>query len=163
VGLGFDYTLPAMPLRFYGRVSYKFGGYTETEGSSKVMDGNDLVFFLTPMYTIAPNWILGLEFVLDMQNGSDASPFKLDNGKVVGAAGGDNDAGYGKYWDEASRASKKADLKNNYMDLGFGLYVRHNIANGDIRVGATMKLPGGEAHEGAKPQLFIPIIFNYNF
>jgi hypothetical protein len=162
MGVGFDYTLPAMPLRLYGRASYKFGGYTETTPSggsaTKVADGNDFVFFITPMYTVAPNWIVGLDCVIDVQSGSDVSPISS-----TGAVGGDADAQYVAYWNEASRAADKAKLKNNYADLGFGLYVRHNISGGDIRVGATLKLPGGEAHKGAKPQFFVPIIFNYNF
>jgi hypothetical protein len=163
LGIGFDYTLPSMPLRFYGRASYKFGGYTETTPSSgssvKTATGNDFVFFLTPMYTVAQNWIVGFECVVDVQSGSDLDPF---NG-TTGARGGDADTQYIAYWNEASRAADKAKLKNNYADLGFGLFVRHNISGGDIRVGATLKLPGGEAHEGAKPQLLVPIIFNYNF
>jgi hypothetical protein len=164
-GLGFDYTIPSAPLRLYGRVSYKFGGQTEfspTGGgaSTTTADGNDLLFGLTPMYTVAPNWIVGLELTLDVQTGSDLSPFNDDN---TGARGGDKDAQYIAYWAEATRAAERAALKNNYTDIGVGAFVRHNIANGDIRVGATVKLPGGEAHEGAKPQLFFPIIFNYNF
>jgi hypothetical protein len=156
VGLGFDYTVQPLPaLRFYGRASYKFGGYTETTTggtTTKVNDGNDFVFILTPMYTVARNLILGFEFVLDAQSGSDLSA--LDGTK---ARGGDVDNQYGAYW------VGKSVPKNDYLDIGLGLYLRKNIPGGDIRVGATVKLPGGEAHEGAKPQLFFPIMFNYGF
>ncbi|MDR1987195.1 MAG: hypothetical protein LBP88_09555 [Treponema sp.] len=167
VGVGFDTTLPSLPLRFYGRVSYRFGGYTETTTKTtadtttkKVKDGNNLLFSLTPMYTIAPNWIIGLEYMLDINHDSDASAFNdTDFTKATGAAGGDVDKQYLEYW----TGKDHSKLKNNYMDMGIGLYVRHNFAGGDVRVGTTLKLPGGEAHEGAKPQLFFPIILNYNF
>jgi hypothetical protein len=155
VGIGFD-TTSLLPVRFYGRVSYAIGGYTETKviggDTTKEMLGNNLVFFLTPMYTVAPNWIVGLDFVLDIKHDSDLSALNGDK-----ARGGDTDAQYAEW------AAKEMDLKNNYLDLGFGPYLRHNFAGGDVRFGVTLKLPGGEAHEGAKPQLFIPIILNYNF
>jgi hypothetical protein len=163
VGLGFDLTIQDTPLRFYGRASYKFGGYTETtvlatKKTTTVNDGNDFLFSFTPMYTVATGWIIGLEYVLDIQTGSDLSPIL-----ATGARGGDVDAQYIAYWADSSRADEKKKLKNNYVDNGFGLYLRHNFTGGDVRVGATVKLPGGEAHAGAKPQLFIPIILNYNF
>jgi hypothetical protein len=159
VGLGFDTTLPSVPLRFYGRVSYKFGGYTET--TAKVSDGNDFLLAVTPMYTIASGWIIGLEYMLDIQSGSDLSP--IAGSTSTGARGGDVDKQYIAYWQESSRADKASKLKNNYVDNGIGVYLRHNFAGGDVRFGVTLKLPGGEAHEGAKPQLFFPIILNYNF
>jgi hypothetical protein len=160
VGIGFDTTLPSIPLRFYGRVSYQFGGYTEItdadDETTKTMVGNNLLFSITPMYTFAPNWIVGLEYMLDIRHDSDESAV---NTAKTAARGGDTDAQYLKWVGEP----EQADLKNNYLDMGIGLYVRHNFAGGDVRVGTTVKIPGGDAHEGAKPQLFFPIILNYNF
>jgi hypothetical protein len=161
VGVGFDYTAFS-PFRFYGRVSYKTGGYTEStlanSLTTKKKDGDNLSFWFTPMYTIASGWILGLDFMLDVQTGSDVNPVG-----TTGAVGGDVDKQYAAYWADPSMAAKKATLKNNYVDLGFGPYVRHNFKGGDVRLGITAKVPGGEAHEGANVQVFFPIIVNYSF
>jgi hypothetical protein len=162
VGVGFDFTAVA-PFRFYGRVSYKTGGYTEETKSgvtTKKKDGDNLLFSFTPMYTITDGWILGLEFMLDMQSGSDLSALS-DDGKT--ARGGDVDNQYKDYWADPSRVEKAKTLKNNYLDLGFGPYLRHNFKGGDVRFGVTAKVPGGEAHEGASVQVFVPIILNYSF
>jgi hypothetical protein len=81
----------------------------------------------------------------------------------TGAVGGDVDSQYIEYWNDASRVAKKGTLKNNYLDLGFGPFVRHSFKGGDVRFGITAKVPGGEAHEGASVQVFVPIIVNYSF
>jgi hypothetical protein len=99
---------------------------------------------LTPAYYLDNGLILFADLFLDARAGSDVSPVKPDSDPTMNPA---------------------ADAKNNYVDLGFGVYVRKNIAGGDVRAGVTLKLPGvgGEGHEGAKPQIFIPVMFNYGF
>jgi hypothetical protein len=147
VSLGFDLTM-FNPFRLWGLMSLKVGGYTENTpnggDSTKTNRGTDFAIHLTPMYTVAPNNILGLDLFMDVRAGSDDRSKKQDNDPTVNPG---------------------PDAKNDYLDLGFGVYYRRNIAGGDIRVAVTMKVPGvwGEGHEGAKPQLFVPIMFNYNF
>ncbi|MDR2484319.1 MAG: hypothetical protein LBD55_02865 [Treponema sp.] len=143
--LGFDLTMFA-PFRLWGLTSLKLGAYNETTpaggGSATVNKGTVWAIHLTPMYTVAPNNIVGLDLFLDVRSGSDEGPAPQDKDPTV---------------------LPDPDAKNNYADFGFGVFYRRNIAGGDIRVALTMKLPGGEAHKGAQPQLFLPVMFNYNF
>jgi hypothetical protein len=147
IGLGFDLTI-FNPFRLWGFTTVKLGGYQETtpvnEDSTKVNYGTDFAINLTPMYTVAPNNIVGIDLFLDVRTGSDQNPIVPDGDPTMNPAD---------------------DAKNNYVDLGFGVWYRRNIAGGDIRIAVTLKLPGlaGEAHEGAAPQLYLPIMFNYNF
>jgi hypothetical protein len=152
-GLGFDLTMFA-PFRLWGALTLKTGGYTETSGAiaesliqnGKVNNGTDIAIHLTPMFTVVENNIVGLDLFLDTRSGSD-------EGANQGAQKPDNDP----------TLNPDSGAKNNYTDLGFGVFYRRNIAGGDIRVAVTAKLPGGEAHKGAQPQFFVPIMFNYNF
>ena len=143
--LGFDLTMLS-PFRLWGLTSLKLGGYNETTpaggDTETVKKGTVWSIHLTPMYTVAPNNIIGLDLFMDTRSGSDEAPARPDNDPTF---------------------KPDPDAKNNYTDFGFGVYYRRNIAGGDIRVAVTMKLPGGEAHKGAQPQLFLPVIFNYSF
>jgi hypothetical protein len=142
--LGADITA-LRPFRLWTVISGKFGAYTETtQGgtTTTVNNGTDVAVMLNPWYYLTDTLILSADIFLDTRFGSDQSPVRQDSDPTMNPA---------------------ADAKNNYLDLGFGLYVRKNIPGGDVRAGVTLKLPGGEAHEGAKPQFFIPIMFNYSF
>ncbi|MDR0562824.1 MAG: hypothetical protein LBG73_09080 [Spirochaetaceae bacterium] len=163
VGLGVDLT-KFSPIRVWMNGFVKFAGHydtyknitTDTTPARKINDdtvttnfGTNFAMNLGVGYTVAPNNIVGLDLVCDVRVGSDldANSGPVNNG------------------DADPTRIPEADAKNNYVDLGFGVWYRRNIAGGDIRVGVTMKLPGlaGEAHEGAAPQLYLPIMFNYNF
>ncbi|MDR1302034.1 MAG: hypothetical protein LBK43_06145 [Treponema sp.] len=145
VSIGADITAP-MPFRLWTVISAKFGGYTETTTpgtpTETIKKGTDVAVMLNPWYYLTDSLILSADIFLDTRFGSDEAPIVPDSDPTMNPA---------------------ADAKNNYLDLGFGLYVRKNIAGGDVRAGVTLKLPGGDAHEGAKPQFFIPIMFNYGF
>jgi hypothetical protein len=145
VGLGADITA-IKSFRLWTVVSAKFGGYTETtpqgEAAVKVNNGTDVAVMLNPWYYLTDTLIVSADIFLDTRFGSDQAPVRQDSDPTANPA---------------------ADAKNNYLDMGFGLYVRKNISGGDVRAGVTLKLPGGEAHEGAKPQFFIPVMFNYGF
>jgi hypothetical protein len=153
VGLGADITA-LRPFRLWTVISCKFGGYTERTPAGgttiTVNKGTDVALMLNPWYYLTDSLILAGDIFLDTRFGSDESPY---NDEGTAARGGDADP----------TLNPDADAENNYLDLGFGLYVRHNFAGGDIRAGVALKLPGGEAHEGAQPQLFFPIMLNYNF
>jgi hypothetical protein len=143
---GFDINV-ARPFRLWGLMSLKTGGYNETTeagATTKVSTGTDFAIVLTPMYYLENGFILIADIFFDTRSGSDAAPARQDGDPTV---------------------NPDAGAKNNYVDLGFGAYIRKNIPGGDIRAGVTVKLPGvsGEGHEGAKPQIFIPVMFNYGF
>ncbi|MDR0568932.1 MAG: hypothetical protein LBG87_06980 [Spirochaetaceae bacterium] len=168
VGFGVDLT-KFNPVRVWMNGFVKFAGYYEKythqnrfeeanaikvakkadDETVKTNFGTNFAMNLGVGYTVAPNNIVGLDLFCDVRVGSDldANSGPVNNG------------------DADPTRIPEADAKNNYVDLGFGVWYRRNIAGGDIRVGVTMKLPGlaGEAHEGAAPQLYIPIMFNYNF
>jgi hypothetical protein len=163
MGIGFDVTL-ADPFRLYGRIDMETGAYKEStaidtnynqyeaQGTNK--EGTDLLASLFVSYNFGNDWILGFDAALDSRSGDnrDAIPENAPDS----ARGGDTDL---------SLEVKRNQAYNNYVDLGFGLWVRRNIPNGDIRVAVTCKLPGvaGGAHKGAKPQMFFPVMFNYSF
>jgi hypothetical protein len=140
-----DITAPK-PFRLWAVISTRFGGYKETTPASgpatTVNKGTDIAVMLNPWYYLSDSLILSADIFVDTRSGSDEAPASQDSDPTV-----------------------KTDVgaKNNYMDLGFGLYLRKNIPGGDVRAGLTLKLPGGEAHKGAKPQFFIPVMFNYSF
>ncbi|MDR2097800.1 MAG: hypothetical protein LBP37_04695 [Spirochaetaceae bacterium] len=145
-GIGADIT-GIKPFRLWTVISAKFGGYGETApaggGSAvKLNTGTNVAVMLNPWYYLTDSLIISADIFLDTRSGSDAAPITQDSDPT---------------------ANPKPGAKNNYTDLGFGLYVRKNISGGDIRAGVTFKLPGGDAHEGAKPQFFIPVMFNYSF
>jgi hypothetical protein len=111
----------------------------------KEKNGGNFAVVLTPMYYIRSDLIVLADLFFDVRTGSDQA------------------AGYNDALDSDPTRNPAAGAKNNYLDLGFGAYIRKNFAGGDVRAGVTCKLPGGEAHEGAKPQIFLPVMFNYGF
>jgi hypothetical protein len=152
VGIGMDTGGATLkPFRLWTVISAKLGGYTETKpasgSSTKVSTGTDIAVMLNPWYYLRDDLILSADLFFDTRTGSDLS---ASSGT---ARGGDADP----------TLKPKADAKNNYFDVGFGLYVRKNIPGGDIRAGVTFKVPGGEAHEGASVQVFVPVMMNYSF
>jgi hypothetical protein len=134
------------PFRLWAVFSTKFGAYTETVpvtgASTKTENGTAVTVMLNPWYYLSDTLILSADLFFDSRTGSDLGPIIPDGDPTP---------------------NPQADAKNNYFDTGFGLYLRKNFAGGDIRVGATVKLPGGDAHEGAAPQFFFPIMLNYGF
>jgi hypothetical protein len=141
------------PFRLWALASLKFGGYTETaevgEPTVKVNNGTDVAVMLNPWYYLSDTLMVVGDIFLDTRFGSDSPYYHNET------------TGYG--YDSDPTINPDPDAKDNYMDLGFGLYLRKNIPGGDVRAGVTLKLPGGEAHKGAKPQFFIPVMFNYSF
>jgi hypothetical protein len=97
---------------------------------------------LNPWFYLRDDLILSADLFFDSRTGSDQAPVKADSDPTP---------------------NPKADAKNNYFDVGFGLYLRKNIPGGDIRAGVTLKVPGGDAHEGASVQFFVPVMMNYSF
>jgi hypothetical protein len=160
MGIGFDVKLLS-PLRFYGRVDMETGGYltTMTPGSETIQarEGTDLLAALSASYDLSSMFTLGFDVILDTRSGDDRRAITVEQSvsSTSIARGGDMDS---------SLTTDRRAL-NNYTDLGLGLWLKVNIAGGDIRTAATVKMPGiaGTAHEGAKPQLFIPVMFNYTF
>ncbi|HCC38294.1 MAG TPA: hypothetical protein DEQ14_12210 [Treponema sp.] len=161
-GLGFDVNLLS-PWRFYGRVDVETGAYkqytalhtnyVDFEGTEK--EGTNLLASLFVSYNLGNNWTIGLDMNMDIRKGDNRDAIEPEAAQeITKPRGGD--------WDETLTVIRNT-VTNNYTDLGFGLWARKNIAGGDIRLAVTLKLPGigGEAHKGAKPQLFIPIMFNY--
>jgi hypothetical protein len=108
-------------------------------------------------YDLSSMFTLGVDAILDTRSGDNRFATTVEKTSVSPAAsrGGERDP---------SLIGDRRAL-NNYTDLGLGLWLKVNIAGGDIRTAATVKIPGiaGTAHEGAKPQLFIPVMFNYTF
>jgi hypothetical protein len=160
MGIGFDVKVLS-PLRFYGRVDMETGGYltTITPGAetTQATEGTNLFAALSVSCDLNSIFTLGVDAILDNRSGDNRRAITVEQSvsSTSIARGGDMDS------------SLTADRRalNNYTDLGFGLWLKANIAGGDIRTAATLKIPGvaGTAHEGAKPQLFIPVMFNYTF
>jgi hypothetical protein len=152
VSLGFD--VNTRPVRIYGIASGKFGGYTKTTpsggGSTTVNQGTELSLNIEPWWYINSGLMLVAEIFIDTRFGSDEA--------VTGSTGQ-------RGADADPSRNPDAGAKNNYTDLGFGLFVRQNIAGGDIRAGVAIKAPGvaGEAHKGAALQITLPVMFNYGF
>lgn len=165
-GLGFDVSLLS-PFRFYGRIDIETGSYkkataldvsyTVYEDSLTFKEGTNLLWSMFVSYDLGKNWILGLDLNLDMRFGDERDA--LGNAAEQRALGGDIDLSL-----EIKRSTASEKYLNNYVDLGFGIWARKNFAGVDIRTALTMKLPNlsGKAHAGAKPQLFVPVIFNYS-
>jgi hypothetical protein len=161
-GIGFDINLLS-PFRIYGRVDVETGGYKESTAidevnygqfNGKEKEGTDLLVSLLFSYSFPNNWIVGFDANMDMRAGDNRDA--IVESAFTQALGGDLDT---------SLTVQRGDAFNNYIDLGFGIWVRKNISGGDIRLAATLKVPGvaGSAHKGAKPQLFFPVMFNYSF
>jgi hypothetical protein len=162
-GIGFDVNLLS-PFRIYGRVDMETGAYSEwtalepghVDYERKEKEGTNLLVSLLFSCNLGDNWIVGLDANMDIRSGDnrDAIPESATM-ETLQARGGDRDY---------SLTLQVGESANNYVDLGFGLWIRKNIAGGDIRAAMTLKLPGiaGGAHEGAKPQLFFPVMFNYS-
>jgi hypothetical protein len=162
-GIGFDVNL-LNPVRVYGRVDMETGGYKDSVAldpnsfaaawAGKEIEGTDILVSLLVSYDFGNSWIVGIDANLDTRSGDNRDAVMDTAFKQV--LGGDLDDSL-----EVSRG----EARNNYTDLGFGLWVRKNFAGGDIRIATTLKLPGiaGDAHKGAKPQLFFPVMFNYAF
>jgi hypothetical protein len=146
VGIAMDTGGAALkPFRLWTVISAKLGGYTETKigsVSTKVNNGTDIAVMLNPWYYLRDDLILSADLFFDSRTGDDRAPIAADGDPTP---------------------NPKAGAKNNYFDVGFGFYVRKNIPGGDIRAGATLKVPGGEAHDGASIQFFIPVMMNYSF
>jgi hypothetical protein len=162
-GIGFDVTL-LNPVRIYGRVDVETGGYKDSVAldpdaaaalwAGIVEEGTDLLASLFVSYDFGNTWIVGFDANMDYRTGDNRDAVMDTAFKQV--LGGDLDD---------SLTIGRGEVMNNYADLGFGLWVRKNFAGGDIRIATTLKVPGvaGDAHKGAKPQLFFPVMFNYNF
>jgi len=179
LGIGADLSL-FKPWRVYGRVDIETGGFRKIykvddpnlsanyeKYYEDLKEGTDIFgsFFVT--YDLPRNWVIGLEFVFDCRfnDEREAAIYLTQTGLTTWARGnGDNSGGTGER-DPTLTITHKAGELNNYLDLGFGVWGRWNVAGGDIRIAVTMKLPGmaGEGHAGAGPQLFFPIMFNYTF
>jgi hypothetical protein len=157
-GIGFDVKILS-PLRFYGRIDMETGGYltTMTPGAdtTQATEGTDLLASLSTSYDLSNMFTLGFDVILDTRSG--------DNRRAITVAQSVSSTSTARGGDMDSSLTTNRNALNNYTDLGLGLWLKINIAGGDIRTAFTAKLPGiaGEAHEGAKPQLFIPIMFNY--
>lgn len=159
-GVGFDVELLS-PWRFYGRFDIETGGYKDSRAldisyepyTAKEMEGTDLLASIFISYAFDKNWIVGLDANMDFRSGDNRDA--IDVAAVTMARGGDMDL---------SLEVERGMVSNNYLDLGFGIWIRKNISGGDVRMAVTVKLPdvSGEAHNGAKPQLFFPIMFNYS-
>jgi hypothetical protein len=130
------------PLRLYIVGTSRIGEYSQATGGDKVNAGTLFNAFITPMYYIRSDLILMADLFFDARVGSDASASATYDG-----------------W----TCKPDADAKNNYLDLGAGVYVRKNFSGGDVRAGITLKAPGGEAHKDAGIAIFFPIMFNYSF
>ncbi|MDR2521611.1 MAG: hypothetical protein LBC72_03530 [Spirochaetaceae bacterium] len=152
VSLGFD--VNTRPVRVYGIASGKFGGYTEEKpavgDSTTVKQGTELSLNIEPWWYINSGLMLVAELFVDTRFGSDE--------EVTGSTGQ-------RGADADPSRNPDAGAKNNYTDLGFGLFVRKNIPGGDIRAGVACKVPGvaGDAHKGAALQITVPVMFNYGF
>jgi hypothetical protein len=164
-GVGFDVNV-LEPWRFYGRVDLETGGYKKSTAIDKTNyasledegtndEGTNVLASVFVSYNLGNNWILGVDINMDMRAGDTRNA--IVDSAVKQTLGGD--------YDDSLTIERSDNIYNNYVDIGFGIWVRKNVAGGDIRAAATVKLPGlaGNAHKGAKPQLFFPVMFNYSF
>jgi hypothetical protein len=175
IGLGFDLTL-LKPWRLYGRVDVETGGrrklYAVDDPNipsnqydqylEDIKQGTNIFTSLFISYDLPRNWVIGVDFICDYRFGDQREAAIYDKGTLATqwARGNDGEK------DPTLTISHSGGELNNYLDLGFGLWARWNVTGGgDIRFAVTMKVPdvAGHGHDGAKPQLFLPVMFNYSF
>jgi hypothetical protein len=173
-GLGFDLTI-LKPWRFYGRVDVETGGYRKLypvddpnipsnqydQYLEDIKHGTNIFASVFVSYDLPRNWVIGADFIYDLRFGDqrEAAIYDTATLETKWARGNDNER------DPTLRITHATGELNNYLDLGFGLWARWNIDNGDIRFAVTMKVPdiSGSGHAGAQPQVFLPVMFNYSF
>ena len=167
------------PWRVYGRVDIEMGGYRKIY---KVDDpnlsasyenyyedkkeGTDIFGSIFVSYDLPKNWVIGVDFVWDYRFNDEREAAIYDTSfKTTWARGNGDNVGSSGERDPTLTISHTVGEPNNYLDLGFGIWARWNVAGGDMRFAVTMKVPdvSNHGHDGAKPQLFIPIMFNYTF
>ena len=179
IGIGADLSL-FKPWRVYGRIDIETGGYRKIypvddpnipnnydKYFEDLKEGTDYFGSFFATYNLPKSWVVGLEFVFDyrLNDQREAAIYNPSTNITTWARGnGDNSGGSGEM-DPTLTITHTVGELNNYMDLGFGLWARWNVAGGDIRFAVTMKIPDvhNHGHDGAKPQLFVPIMFNYSF
>ncbi|GHU84208.1 hypothetical protein FACS189473_0840 [Spirochaetia bacterium] len=172
IGLGWDLTM-FKPWRIYGRMDLETGAYRKVWEADdpnvpagqygayeeSLKHGTNIFASLFVSYDLPKNWVIGADFVFDIRFG-DERLAAVPNSQTY-----DTRYARGGEFDPTLEVTVLNGELNNYLDLGFGVWARWNVAGGDIRVAVTMKLPDvwNHGHDGAKPQLFFPIMFNYSF
>jgi hypothetical protein len=174
IGLGFDVTM-FKPWRVYGRIDTETGGYRKLYAvddpaiPSNQYDqyledkkhGTGIFTSIFVSYDLPRSWVIGVDFIYDLRFGDQREAAIYDAGTLATkwARGNDNEQ------DPTLTITHSTGELNNYLDLGFGVWARWNVAGGDIRLAVTMKVPdvSNHGHDGAQPQLFFPVMFNYSF
>lgn len=176
IGLGCDVTI-FKSWRVYGRMDIETGGYRKVYAVDDpnipsnnyekywedTKQGTNIFTSVFVSHNLPRNWVLGVDITFDLRFNDEREAAIYDKNTVgeptLWARGNDNER------DPTLTITHKTGEPNNYLDLGFGVWARWNIAGGDIRLAVTMKIPdvSNHGHDGAQPQLFLPIMFNYNF